>query len=77
MSKYSNRTVSCAVWIIEVLFLLGLSINLTTVKPVYSGHLGKCPEFPGQFTCNGYFKTITKCPDYGGVPIFINRFHSM
>ena len=19
---------------------------------------------------NGYFETITKCPDYGGVPIF-------
>ena len=29
--------------------------------------LSRCPDFPGQFICKW---TITKCPDYEGVPIF-------
>jgi len=46
-----------------------------TVEPVYSGHLGtspKCPKYQGvqvSLHVNGYFITITKCSDYGGVPI--------
>ena len=45
-----------------------------TVKPVYSGNLGTSLGillFQVSLHVNGYFGTITKCPDYGGVvPIF-------
>jgi len=53
--------------------------NCNTVKPVYSGHLGtslKCPVYQGvlifqvNLHVNGYFWTITRHPDYGGVLIF-------
>ena len=49
------------------------------MKPVYSGHLGMsltCPDNQGvlifqiSLHVNGCFGTITKCSDYGGVPIF-------
>ena len=36
----------------------------------------KSPDYQGilifqvSLHANGYFRTITKCPDYGGVPIF-------
>ena len=49
------------------------------IKRVYSGHLRaslKRPNYQGalifqvSLQVNGYFGTITKCPDYGIVPNF-------
>ena len=31
-------------------------------------YLSRCPDFP--LHVNGYFETITKCPDFGSVLIF-------
>jgi len=58
------------------------NIIIIIVKPVYSEHSLKCPDYQGvlifqvSLHANGYLG-ITKCPDYAGVfsRVLIKRFH--